>query len=144
MALRAAPFFSIRSAARRTAPEFSHSVRRRFTPLQYFSVALCSGPILSYKLYFFFKLAPLRLRRSNTFASTFLQHSSTVYFPTTLFDASRRYYTFTPLFATLRAALIFSHAPPRPQISLRPLLGREIPPGVSYTVHPVNFTPDSC
>ena len=34
-----------------------------------------------------------------------------------------------------------SQAAPRRQISLRPLRGRKIPPGVLYTVHPVNFTP---
>ena len=49
------------------------------------------------------------------------------YFPTPIRYASRR--------------TNISQAAPRRQISLRPLRGRKIPPGVLYTVHPVNFTP---
>ena len=122
-ALRTTPVLS-RSVSRRFASlKFSHPAPQRFATLQLFSTrsnifrhrytALCVAPILS-------NSAPMAPR-------AVISHS-----------APRRS---APL-QLLRAALIFYHAASWPQISLRPHRERKIPPGVSYTVHPVNFTPE--
>ena len=111
IALHAAPIFSIRSAALHTAPEFSHSVRRRFTPLQYSPTLHRCASLQSNSFLpalFFFDSAPLCSCPS-----------STLYFSTPLFHASRHYNIFPPQSATLRAALIF----------LKPLRGVKYPSG---------------
>ena len=137
MTLRTATMFSrsapVISQAVRAATIFSHPAPRRFEPLQYFP----------------------------TYPNIYKHRSTALvplqYFPTTLRDASRRSNTFPLQYLAVRAAPIFFHpaprrfarhkyflSPPQRQTSLRPLRAGKIPPGVSYTVHSLNFTPASC
>ena len=156
----------LNSSSLRTAPIFSHPAPWRSAPLQYFptplrcasqryrtfplcsSSALRAASIISHP-------ASILSTRSNIFRHRFTAPRAArilsyfaprrfvqlQYSPTPLLGASTRSNILLPHSAALRAALIFSHADPWRQISLRSLLSRKIPLGVSYTVHPVNFTP---